>query len=75
MKQWRMKIWLDSLGEEYFYSTQDEALEFAREFLRDYGGQISCISITSPQGTFEVVIDHRSDLHSAEPSSILSRSA
>jgi hypothetical protein len=46
-----------------------------REFLREYEGRISCISITSPQGTFEVVIDQRSHLDSVEPSSMVSRSA
>jgi hypothetical protein len=60
LKQWRIRIWLDSSREEYFCSTQDEALEVARGFLRDYEGSISCISITSPQRTFEVVIDHGS---------------
>jgi hypothetical protein len=68
-------MWVDSSCEEYFCSTQEEALEFAREFLREYEGRISCISITSPQGTFEVVIDQRSHLDSVEPSSMVSRSA
>jgi hypothetical protein len=68
-------MWLESSWEEHLCPTQDEALEFAREFRRDHEGRISCLSITGPQGTFEVVIDHRPHLHSAEPSSMVSRSA
>ena len=74
MKQWLVRMWLDSSCEECFCSTQDEALEFARALMNDYQERLSWLSITNPDRTFEVVFNRGAHLNTAEASPIVGRS-
>jgi hypothetical protein len=67
MKGWAVKVWLDSLCEECFCSTQYDALDVARNLMRDYQERISYLTITNLDGTFEIVFDRRAHLHTAPP--------
>jgi hypothetical protein len=67
MKQWAVKVWLDSSCEECFCSTQHDALDVAQALMRDYQGRISYLTITNADGTFETVFDRRAHLQTAPP--------